>query len=73
MRSVASSELLNRICEEIETVRGEMVALALELGFLHPDVQLCSRRLDQLLLHFYSLESAYRRSVPASALERLTR
>jgi hypothetical protein len=73
MRSAAGSEMLNRIYEEIETVRGEMVGLAMELGFLHPDVQRCSRKLDQLILHYYAVEPANRRTVPAAALERLTR
>lgn len=73
MRNAAYCEKHIRICKEIETVRGEMVALGTEFGFLHPDVQLCSRRLDQLLLRFYALDQAFNRSIQSSALEQLTR
>jgi hypothetical protein len=39
----------------IEELRGQMVILGTEYGFLHPDVQQCSRELDQLLLQYYAL------------------
>ncbi|WP_350340522.1 aspartyl-phosphate phosphatase Spo0E family protein [Paenibacillus hexagrammi] len=40
---------------EIEQLRGQMVSLGSMYGFLHPDVQRCSRQLDQLLLQYYAL------------------
>ncbi|NOU99744.1 Spo0E family sporulation regulatory protein-aspartic acid phosphatase [Paenibacillus sp. LMG 31457] len=33
-----------------------MVTLGTEYGFLHPDVQQASRKLDQLLLQYYALQ-----------------
>ncbi|MCD1259790.1 aspartyl-phosphate phosphatase Spo0E family protein [Paenibacillus athensensis] len=45
-------DILNR---QIEQLRGQMVLLGISHGFLHPEVQLCSRRLDQLLLQYYEL------------------
>jgi len=55
---VASSvrlETQDRLSRQIEQLRGQMVLLGISHGFLHPEVQLCSRRLDQLLLQYYKL------------------
>ncbi|TBL71617.1 aspartyl-phosphate phosphatase Spo0E family protein [Paenibacillus thalictri] len=40
---------------EIEIVRKQMNLLGEQLGFLHPDVQACSKKLDKLLLQYYEL------------------
>ncbi|TXK77587.1 aspartyl-phosphate phosphatase Spo0E family protein [Paenibacillus sp. N3.4] len=32
-----------------------MVTLGTRYGFLHPEVQQCSRELDQLLLQYYAM------------------
>ena len=39
---------------KIEQLRGQMVSLGTSYGFLHPEVQKCSRDLDQLLLQYYA-------------------
>jgi hypothetical protein len=41
------------ISDEIEKVRSRMVELGCKLGLLHPEVQQCSERLDELLLDYY--------------------
>ncbi|MNI53561.1 Spo0E like sporulation regulatory protein [compost metagenome] len=43
-----------QLCTEIEQIRSEMVVLGTIHGFLHPEVQACSRQLDVLLLQYYS-------------------
>jgi hypothetical protein len=43
---------------EIERVREQMVKLGAIYGFLHPDVQRCSKQLDSLLIQFYTLRNA---------------
>nr|WP_240159873.1 aspartyl-phosphate phosphatase Spo0E family protein [Paenibacillus aceris] len=40
----------------IEQLRDQMVTLGTEFGFMHPDVQQCSRELDQLLLQYYAIQ-----------------
>ncbi|MDD9271310.1 Spo0E family sporulation regulatory protein-aspartic acid phosphatase [Paenibacillus sp. GCM10023248] len=49
------TELQERLDIAIETLREQMVTLGTEYGFLHPEVQQCSRELDQLLLQYYAL------------------
>ncbi|PUA39553.1 hypothetical protein C8Z91_09000 [Paenibacillus elgii] len=44
------------ISEEIEDMREQMVSLGNQLGFMHPEVQHCSRQLDQLLLRYYEAD-----------------
>ncbi|MFB6364855.1 Spo0E family sporulation regulatory protein-aspartic acid phosphatase [Paenibacillus elgii] len=44
------------ISEEIEDMREQMVSLGNQFGFMHPEVQHCSRQLDQLLLRYYEAE-----------------
>ncbi|KIL41244.1 hypothetical protein SD70_08290 [Gordoniibacillus kamchatkensis] len=46
---------MNLLSEEIETLRREMAALGIRYGFLHPEVQGLSNRLDRLLVRFYAL------------------
>jgi hypothetical protein len=41
---------------EIEMVRKQMVMLGDQLGFLHPEVQQCSKRLDVLLVKYYEMD-----------------
>jgi hypothetical protein len=43
-----------KLMTEIEQVRNRMITLADLHGFLHPEVQDCSRQLDQLLFQFYT-------------------
>ncbi|MDU0203080.1 MULTISPECIES: aspartyl-phosphate phosphatase Spo0E family protein [Paenibacillus] len=50
------TELQERLDIAIEQLRGQMVALGTEHGFLHPEVQQCSRELDQLLLQYYAIQ-----------------
>ena len=50
------TELQERLDIAIEQLRGQMVALGTEYGFLHPEVQQCSRELDQLLLQYYAIQ-----------------
>ncbi|MFC0211324.1 aspartyl-phosphate phosphatase Spo0E family protein [Paenibacillus chartarius] len=70
MKAAEWREAHNRICEEIEELRSEMVTLGIKFGFLHPDVQLCSKRLDQLLLQYYALVSISQQELQtAAALE----
>ncbi|MDQ1912116.1 aspartyl-phosphate phosphatase Spo0E family protein [Paenibacillus sp. GD4] len=40
---------------EIETLRAHMVELGSVLGLMHPDVQRCSKQLDELLLRYYEI------------------
>lgn len=63
------SEEMNLLCEEIETLRREMVVLGTRYGFLHPDVQGVSHRLDLLLMRFYALAYPSRSLSQAAALE----
>ncbi|MEW9700694.1 Spo0E family sporulation regulatory protein-aspartic acid phosphatase [Paenibacillus sp. SI8] len=53
MLPILVTEPQERLNTEIEQLRGQMVTLGNAHGFLHPDVQLCSRQLDQLLLQYY--------------------
>ncbi|WP_246302802.1 aspartyl-phosphate phosphatase Spo0E family protein [Paenibacillus plantarum] len=48
------TEPQERLHIKIEQLRGKMVSLGTSHGFLHPDVQKCSRDLDQLLLQYYA-------------------
>ncbi|WP_268796194.1 aspartyl-phosphate phosphatase Spo0E family protein [Paenibacillus sp. Soil750] len=48
------TEPQERLHIKIEQLRGQMVSLGTSHGFLHPDVQKCSRDLDQLLLQYYA-------------------
>jgi hypothetical protein len=47
--SNADKELMT----EIERIRDQMILLGNRHGFLHAEVQNCSRQLDQLLIQFY--------------------
>jgi hypothetical protein len=67
--ALVQCEETNFICDEIETLRSEMVSLGIQHGFLHPDVQRVSKQLDQLLVRFYMLDYAQRRLAKAAALE----
>lgn len=49
------TEPQERLNIEIEQLRGQMVSLGTTYGFLHPEVQQCSRELDQLLLQYYAM------------------
>ncbi|UKS30994.1 aspartyl-phosphate phosphatase Spo0E family protein [Paenibacillus sp. HWE-109] len=49
------TEPQERLNIEIEQLRSQMVSLGNAHGFLHPDVQQCSRELDLLLLQYYAL------------------
>ncbi len=49
------------ISEEIEDMREQMVSLGKRLGLMHPEVQHCSRQLDQLVLRYYEAHKADRR------------
>ncbi|OCT16773.1 hypothetical protein A8709_07850 [Paenibacillus pectinilyticus] len=49
------TEPQERLHTKIEQLRGQMVSLGISYGFLHPDVQKCSRDLDQLLLQYYAI------------------
>jgi hypothetical protein len=51
---VAPLEVSQNISVEIEQMRGQMVMLGTRHGFLHPDVQSCSKKLDLLLLEYYA-------------------
>ncbi|BFT69828.1 MULTISPECIES: aspartyl-phosphate phosphatase Spo0E family protein [Paenibacillus] len=50
------TELQERLDIAIEQLRDQMVALGTEYGFLHPEVQQCSRELDQLILQYYAMQ-----------------
>lgn len=50
------TELQERLDIAIEQLRGQMVTLGTEYGFLHPEVQQCSRELDKLLLQYYAIQ-----------------
>ncbi|MBP1992014.1 aspartyl-phosphate phosphatase Spo0E family protein [Paenibacillus eucommiae] len=55
-----STEVLNskkRLSTEIEHLRNRMVHLGSHLGFLHPDVQLCSSQLDDLIVQYYEIHT----------------
>jgi hypothetical protein len=58
-----------KLCNEIEQIRSRMVVLGTQYGFLHPDVQQCSRQLDELLLEFYVLVHQGAKLLSAAALE----
>jgi hypothetical protein len=61
--AVASSyDCHAKISREIELAREQMVRLGDRLGFLHPDVQLCSKQLDELLIEYYKM-NGWNRSV----------
>ncbi|MDQ0901677.1 MULTISPECIES: aspartyl-phosphate phosphatase Spo0E family protein [unclassified Paenibacillus] len=55
MIPVFVTEPQERLNIEIEQLRGQMVSLGTAYGFLHPEVQQCSRELDQLLLQYYAI------------------
>ncbi|TDF98969.1 aspartyl-phosphate phosphatase Spo0E family protein [Paenibacillus piri] len=46
----------SELSAEIEKVRTHMVHLAGEFGFLHPEVQHCSKQLDSLLIQYYLID-----------------
>lgn len=48
--------ILKKLDTEIDALRKEMVELAMQYGFRHPDVYACSRRLDGLLLEWHHLK-----------------
>ncbi|MBP1962534.1 aspartyl-phosphate phosphatase Spo0E family protein [Paenibacillus aceris] len=50
------TEPQERLDIAIEQLRDQMVTLGTEFGFMHPDVQQCSRELDQLLLQYYAIQ-----------------
>ncbi|WP_254777039.1 aspartyl-phosphate phosphatase Spo0E family protein [Paenibacillus sp. yr247] len=50
------TEPQERLNIAIEQLRGQMVTLGNVYGFLHPDVQQCSRDLDQLILQYYAMQ-----------------
>jgi len=47
-------EVRQNISVKIESMRGQMVMLGTRHGFLHPDVQNCSKKLDLLVLEYYA-------------------
>lgn len=55
------------VVEEIESVRMEMVKLGTRYGMLHPDVQRCSRQLDELLNQYYDMAYEPKKLVLANA------
>ncbi|WP_312029605.1 aspartyl-phosphate phosphatase Spo0E family protein [Paenibacillus sedimenti] len=55
MQSIFVTEPQERLNIEIEQLRGQMVILSNEYGFLHPEVQQCSQQLDELLLQYYAI------------------
>ncbi|PZE21307.1 aspartyl-phosphate phosphatase Spo0E family protein [Paenibacillus xerothermodurans] len=50
-----TSDKLSELSAEIEQVRTQLVESAVELGFMHPQVQQTSKRLDTLLLRYYEI------------------
>jgi hypothetical protein len=68
MLTPTGTEMRNQISQEIELVREEMIRLGTHFGFLHPEVQRCSKRLDQLLLLFYDLERKKAAALEAESL-----
>lgn len=69
MLSILQNYTLSQLSNEIEQIRDRMVILGTRHGFLHPEVQLCSRQLDELLLEFYALNEPKRKPAIAAALE----
>lgn len=59
-------ELRGRIAGEIERHREQMIRLGNELGLLHPEVQQCSRQLDELLLRYYEVDLRIKSDAEAS-------
>ncbi|UUZ84033.1 aspartyl-phosphate phosphatase Spo0E family protein [Paenibacillus sp. P26] len=55
------AELHSVISDEIERVRERMIRLGDQFGLMHPEVQQCSRQLDELLLKFYELDLKMKR------------
>ncbi|MFC5447609.1 aspartyl-phosphate phosphatase Spo0E family protein [Paenibacillus aestuarii] len=49
------TEPQERLILEIERLREQMVTLGNTYGLLHPEVQHCSRQLDELLLQYYEI------------------
>lgn len=58
MISIAFSTAKEKLISEIEQLREQMIILGNRHGFLHPEVQSCSRQLDQLLVQFYDQSRA---------------
>lgn len=56
-----NAELRSVISNEIEKVRERMVRMGDQLGLMHPEVQKCSRQLDELLLRFYEVDLKVKR------------
>ncbi|MCR8645264.1 aspartyl-phosphate phosphatase Spo0E family protein [Paenibacillus sp. N1-5-1-14] len=50
---VDQKELLIDLNRQIEAMRSHMVSLGTKYDFLHPEVQICSKRLDRLLMEYY--------------------
>ncbi|WP_426451736.1 aspartyl-phosphate phosphatase Spo0E family protein [Paenibacillus sp. S-38] len=48
-----SFDLQSSISLEIEKLRERLVTLGIRFGLMHPEVQECSRQLDELLLKYY--------------------
>ncbi|MCZ8522380.1 aspartyl-phosphate phosphatase Spo0E family protein [Paenibacillus mucilaginosus] len=43
------------LSREIEKLREQLVTLGIRFGLMHPEVQQCSRQLDELLLQYYDI------------------
>ncbi|WP_281889346.1 aspartyl-phosphate phosphatase Spo0E family protein [Paenibacillus sp. YYML68] len=57
------------LLRDIELLREKMVQMGLELGLMHPAVQLTSQQLDELLLRYYELSRTDKLARAAVALE----
>lgn len=56
-----TDEMHSALSCEIEKVRERMVRLSDQFGFMHPEVQQCSKQLDELLLRFYEIDKMMKR------------
>lgn len=50
---IDKKELLIDLNKQIENMRSHMVLLGTKYDLLHPEVQICSKRLDCLLMEYY--------------------
>ncbi|MFN0224977.1 MULTISPECIES: aspartyl-phosphate phosphatase Spo0E family protein [Paenibacillus] len=50
-----SLDLQASLSREIEKLREQLVTLGIRFGLMHPEVQQCSRQLDELLLQYYDI------------------
>jgi hypothetical protein len=53
MISTPFSNADKELMTEIERIRNQLILLGNRHGFLHAEVQNCSRQLDRLLVQFY--------------------